>query len=51
MQVNDKPYLQTVDANAPTSVRESYDDSVGSIIPYTRIAYSNTGGALDTQGY
>jgi len=51
MQVNDKPYLQTVDANLATGVREPYDDGPAAIIPYIRMAYSNTGGSLDSGGY
>jgi hypothetical protein len=51
MQVNDKPYLQTVDANLATGVREPYSDGAGSIIPYIRMAYSNTGGSIDAGGY
>jgi len=44
MQVNDKPYLQTVDASLGTGVRETYADGVSAITPYIRMAFSNTGG-------
>jgi len=51
MQVNEKPYLQTVDAAAGTGVRQTYADGIEAIIPYIRMAYSNTGGSLDSGGY
>jgi hypothetical protein len=51
MQVNEKPYLQTVDASIGTGVREIYQDGSNAIIPYIRMAYSNTGGSLDAGGY
>jgi len=51
MQTTDKPYLQTVDASIASGVRETYDFGNDSIIPFQRMAYSNSGGALDTQGY
>jgi len=32
-------------------VRESYPDAASSIVPFVRMAYSNTGGSLTEQGY
>jgi hypothetical protein len=49
--VTEKPYLQTVDAATPTGVREPYDDAQTSIIPYSRMAWTNTGGELSSTGY
>lgn len=43
--------MQTVDATAGTGVREAYADGSSAIIPYLRMAYTNTGGSLDSQGY
>jgi hypothetical protein len=43
--------LQTVDATQGSGVRETYTDGTSNIIPYLRMAYTNTGGSLDTTGY
>jgi hypothetical protein len=32
-------------------LRESYPDSAAAIIPYLRMAYSNTGGEITSTGY
>jgi len=51
MQVTNQPYLQTVDATVGTGVREPYPDGANAIVPYLRMAYTNTGGSLDSSGY
>jgi hypothetical protein len=51
MQIVNKPYLQTVDADIGTGVRETYPSGASSIVPYLRYAYSNTGGAITPTGY
>jgi hypothetical protein len=40
-----------VNAATGTGAREVYPDSASSIIPYMRMAYSNTGGAISSTGY
>jgi hypothetical protein len=43
--------LQTVDASLATGIREPYPDSTSAIIPFLRMAYSNTGGDISSTGY
>jgi len=43
--------LQTVDATIGSGVRETYPDSTAAIVPYSRMAFTNTGGSLVEQGY
>jgi len=50
-EVVDKPFLQTVDAGLASGVREEYPFGPESIVPYTRMAYTNTGGEIVRQGY
>lgn len=40
-----------MDADAATGVREEYPDTSSSIIPYLRMAYTNTGGSISSTGY
>jgi hypothetical protein len=43
--------LQTVDAIVASGGREEYPDLVSSIVPYMRMAYTNTGGDISSTGY
>lgn len=40
-----------MDAALQSGVREVYPDNASSIIPYMRMAYSNTGGDISSAGY
>lgn len=50
MQVVPQPFLQTVEVTGG-GVRESYPSDGSSIVPFVRMAYTNTGGNLTEQGY
>jgi hypothetical protein len=43
--------LQTVNAATGTGAREIYPDTTSAIIPFMRMAYSNTGGDISATGY
>jgi len=43
--------LQTVNATLGTGAREAYPEGESSIVPYLRMAYSNTGGSISDTGF
>lgn len=43
--------MQTVSASLGTGARETYPEDASSIVPYMRMAYSNTGGSISDTGF